>query len=60
MMKTWVIQHDLEPCINLGLTNDTGTPLDEVIFEYPLVKLVEEIRRNTGRYITIREMLLKR
>jgi hypothetical protein len=47
--------HSSKACIELISTNNVSAPFHKVILEDPLVKLVQNVRREAGEYIATGE-----
>jgi len=49
--EAWVSWHTTKACIYFFLASDLKTPIDEMIFEDSLMKLMENVGGKTGKYV---------
>ena len=49
--EAWVSWHTAKACVYFFLTSDLKTPIDEMIFEDSLMKLMEKVGGKTGKYV---------
>ena len=51
--EAWVSWHTVKACVYFFLTSNLKTPIDKMIFEDALMKLMENVRGKTCKYVSM-------